>query len=206
MEGGKVRIGEVLGLQDGEGYVLCHHADAEHLQAEGALKWQSDPIAALDLAKLDEEGMFRSLKSAPNLRRGWALRLADASALRQALDYFYPAAVGLAMKQAAGTLSPVALRTNLARQTGMYRFTNTIRDDQAVDMVARCCDSATKCLRRITWDLAVGQPLEGAAAGKRETTSAAGTIPLLCIEVCPHLVSEARKIAQKNHAEQQAKA
>jgi sirohydrochlorin cobaltochelatase len=156
-----------------------------------------------EIVKLDAKGEFRALKSAPTLIRGWSVAVDSLEDLRLALDIAYPAALGTAMAESEGRLQAVPLRSNLARQTGMYRFTNTIRDEQAMEMIGRCCDSATKCARRIVWGLTAEQPLTGPAAPKAVRHDAPGTVPLLCIEVCPHPVSDARKIAQKNYAEQQ---
>jgi len=197
---GSLLIGEVKILSQAEGFVLTHAQDGGLPELQAHHGWE----AARELCKLDAEGNFRALKTAPNLKRGWALHLPDVASLHLAIDIFYPAAVGLAMQEEAGTLHAVPLRVNLARQTGMYRFANGIRDDQAMDMVARCCDSSTKCLRRIAWDLAPGQPLAGAAASKALKHETPGSLPLLCVEVCPHPVGEARKIARDNHSQAQA--
>lgn len=202
---GAFLIGEVHVQRHESGFSLCHAADVSLLTSGHTLESFTEPAAALDIARLDAKGEFRALKSAPTLKQGWVLHLADVADLRLALDYLYPAALGLALQEELGLLQPVALRANLARQTGMYRFTNTIRDDQAMDMVASCCDSATKCQRRITWGLTPDQPLFGAAVAKSLPAEQPGRIPLLCVEVCPLLVGEARKRAQKNHAEQQTK-
>jgi sirohydrochlorin cobaltochelatase len=154
--------------------------------------------------KLDAKGEFRALKSAPTLIRGWQVRVASIEELHLALDIAYPAALGLAMAEANGQLQGVPLRTNLGRQTGMYRFTNTISDDQAMGMIAKCCNSETHCLRRIVWGLTETQPLSGVAELKTQRFDTPGTVPLLCVETCPHPVSAARKIAQDNHAAMQA--
>ncbi len=186
-------VGQVRVTRRGAGYELRHVADAgvEELRSfDGA-------AAAREQAWLDEEGGFRPLKSAPNLRRGWAVRVADAAELKLALDFLYPAAVGMAFAQAQGGLQATPLRELLGRQTGMYRFANKISDEQACEIVGRVCDSATKCARRIVWPLATELPLFGPAEFKAQPTGAA--VPLLCMEACPHVVSEARKVARQNH-------
>ena len=190
-------IGQVVVRSEMGRYRLCH---AEDVEVPGPLQPWVGAEAARELAKLDEKGEFRPLKSAPTLKRGWTLEVSDLESLRLALDYFYPAALGLAMKEQQGKLNPVPLRSNLARQTGMYRFTNTITDDQAVEMVAAGCNAECKCMRRITWGLTPDQPLYGAAAIKGELGESEnnGAVPLLCVEVCPQLVGDARKIAQAN--------
>jgi sirohydrochlorin cobaltochelatase len=91
----------------------------------------------------------------------------------------------------AGSLDSTPLRELLGRQTGMYRFTNTISDEQAVEMVRKTC-AAKNCQRRILWPLTPGNEFP-ADESKKQT----GAIPLMCIEACPHIVSAARKIAKE---------
>lgn len=198
--GGTLRIGQVQVTGNGRGFELRHLAD----EGTGNLTVYEGWQAARDLCKLDAEGQFRAWKTAPNLKRGWQLNVPDIESVRLALDIFYPAAIGLAKQEEEGLLRPVQLRENLARQTGMYRFANGIRDDQANEMVVRCCDTQTKCLRRITWGITPDLPLGSGAESKVSKQEAPGCLPLLCVEVCPHLVGEARKIARENHNQTQA--
>ncbi len=197
---GLLRIGQIQVEAQGTGFVIRHIDDA----ASTSLSSHQGAQSLREIVKLDAQGEFRALKSAPNLIRGWQVSVDSLEELLLALDIAYPAAAGMAMAEEQGKLQGVPLRSNLSRQTGMYRFTNTIRDDQAMQMVASCCDSATRCQRRIVWGLTADQPLSGPATIKAQRLESEGEIPLLCMEVCPLLVSEARKIAQKNHAEQQA--
>jgi sirohydrochlorin cobaltochelatase len=88
-------------------------------------------------------------------------------------------------------LTSTPLRELLGRQTGMYRFTNTISDEQAFEMVKKTC-AAQNCQRRILWPLTPEQPFP-----EDESKAQAGAIPLLCIEACPHIVSAARKSAKE---------
>ena len=48
------------------------------------------PEDAIEIAKHDDAGNYRPLKTAPNLRHGWRLELETLEDLRRALDYFYP--------------------------------------------------------------------------------------------------------------------
>lgn len=156
----------------------------------------TSPLDAQEIAKYDDQGRFRPLKTAPTLRRGWVLELGSIEELRLALDFFYPASLGKLLAHERGILRPVPLRDLLGRQTGMYRFTNTITDDQALDMIAHTCDTATHCLRRILWGLTAEKPLTGPAAAKCQPGETARALPLLCMEACTHIVSAARKIAR----------
>ena len=186
-------VGQVQVTSEGGGYELRHAADAG---ADGLRSFEG-AAAAREQAWLDEKGGFRPLKSAPNLQRGWRVRVEDAAELKLALDFLYPAAVGMAFAEAHGRLQSTPLRELLGRQTGMYRFANKITDEQACEIVGRVCDTASKCARRIVWPLAAGLPLSGPAEAKAKPT--AGPVPLLCMEACPHVVSEARKVARQNH-------
>ncbi len=201
LQAGRDEIGEVAitSIPEG-GYSLCHIAD----RGREDLEVHHQPADALFLSRNDATGAFRSLHTAPTLKRGWRLDIGTLGELRLALDFFYPAALGMAHSQEKGSLAAVPLRELLGRQTGMYKFTNTISDAQAHAMVGTCC-ADPNCLRRILWPLAAGQPLQGDAAKKTEPNHAPNAVPLLCIEACTHIVSAARKIARENHAANQAK-
>ena len=101
-------------------------------------------------------------------------------------------------------LASVPLRDLLGRQTGMYRFVNTITDDQAHALIGKTCAN-TNCLRRILWHLTPTQPMSGAASAKTQPNQAPNAVPLLCIEACTHVVSAARKVARENHEANAAK-
>jgi sirohydrochlorin cobaltochelatase len=190
-------LGQVSGTPHGDRAWRLRHADDANLTTP--LTTFTDPIAARDIATLDAAGNFRPLKSAPNLKRGWQLNLADDTALRAALDFLYPAALGFMEAARAGTIDPVTLRETLGRQTGMYRFTNTITDTQAQDIIADTCD-ASKCLRCITWRLD-----ETHGAVSKVPPALDNELPILCVEACTFVVSAARTAAQKSAKEKEAK-
>jgi len=192
-------IGQVRCEAGGRHGRLLHHIADSAKDSE--LKIYSSATDARDIALCDEAGQFRPLKTAPNLRRGWLLKLANDDELRLALDFIYPAALGLLRHFKGGTLHPVPLRETLGRQTGMYRFSNTISDDDAVRMVACECDARTKCLRRITWPLEEAKPLLPLQPEKRPPVNPPpDELPLICVEACTLIVSAARGIAQENQA------
>ena len=68
------------------GFVLLHRDDASLDQ----LQTYRDAEDAVGIAKYDDAGNYRPLKTAPNLRHRWRLELATVEELRRALDYFYP--------------------------------------------------------------------------------------------------------------------
>src|SRR6185369_5494031 len=98
-------------------------------------RWQE----ARTLANLDDAGAYRMLKTAPTLRHGWRLVAASIEHLRRALDYFYPAMLGMWLAERRGELAPTCLRETLGRQTGMYRVTQKLTDPQAQELIRQTC-------------------------------------------------------------------
>jgi sirohydrochlorin cobaltochelatase len=186
-------IGEIhLAVAD-DGFVLCHRAD----RGRGDLALHAGAEAARALAHFDDAGKFRPLKTAPNLRRGWQLRIADVAELRRALDYFYPAMLGIWLSHTRGQLQAVPLRETLGRQTGMYRVTQKITDAQAQEMIGNFCRSDGGCLKHILWALAPGCPITTLPAEKFSPNAAPGVLPLLCQEACNLLVAKAREVVKR---------
>ena len=199
LDEGRDVIGEVKIVKDGQGYVLRHIGDTEETVEE----YFGNAVDAREIARYDASGEFRPIKTAPTLIRGWQMDLRNLAELQLALEFFYPAAVGMAMAQEKGTLEPVPLRSLLGRQTGMYRFANGITDEQANEIIGRCCDTHSKCLRRIVYSLDGAQPLSGPAAAKLgdeagHVPGQTGAIPLYCMESCNHIVSAARGVSRQN--------
>ncbi len=71
---------------DGDGFVVLHRDD-ELLNQFDTFR---DAEAAIEIAKYDDAGDYRPLKTAPNLRHGWLLQLATVEQLERALNHFYP--------------------------------------------------------------------------------------------------------------------
>lgn len=202
LEAGKNVIGQVRILGSAASGFSLRHLDDQN-SPEETLQKHSQPESAREISRNDGAGEFRAIKTAPTLKSGWQLDLADLSKLQLALEFFYPAAVGMAIAQEKGSLQPVPLRDLLGRQTGMYRFANGITDPQASEIIGKCCANATHCLRRIVYPLDATQTLSGPAASKlgHEAGQISGhdnAIPLLCMEACNHIVSVARKVAREN--------
>ena len=64
------RFGQIFIQRTGSGgFVLCHRDDENIRDLEILRK----PDDALGLARYDDAGKYRPLKTAPNLRRGWKL-------------------------------------------------------------------------------------------------------------------------------------
>ena len=201
-DGLPVLFGELSLRTVPDGYELCHRADVA--QPEGLLTFHDDPEIAAGLSLHDDAGSYRPLKTAPNLRRGWRLVVPDATGLRLALEGFYPGRVGTWRVFQRGSLETTSLRDTLNRQTGMYRVTGKLNEEQADVLVGRFCRSDGGCLRTILWR----RNAEGAVPSTRlppekfdpahDQTGRGGrvVVPLLCQEACNLLVAEARKVVK----------
>ncbi len=175
---GTIRIGQVLVRAD---FSLCHSDDA----GRADLEIFSNPEDAVEIAKYDDRRVYRPLKTAPNLRHGWVMRLASLAEVRAALDLIYPAALGTLLALRQERLPVIPLRETLARQTGMYAVTKKITDSQAEAVMGRLCGPG--CIRRILWPISAGQP-------RAETFSnAEAGYPILCAEVCNLFVAACRQ-------------
>jgi sirohydrochlorin cobaltochelatase len=188
-------IGEVCIAALPEGaWEIRHRDDATLADLTLHTRWED----ARHLANLDALGAFRPLKTAPNLRRGWRLLVPDVAALRHALEYLYPAMLGVWLAQKAGDLSPVTLRETLGRQTGMYRVTQKLTEPQAQTLIAATCHDGA-CLKTILWRIAEDQPITSLPLEKFQPSSDP-TLPLLCHEACNLLVAAARKTVKGESA------
>ena len=204
--GSPVRFGELRVTANGVdlGYELRHRADAD--KPAEALTRYDDPEAAAGLAINDDAGTYRPLKTAPNLRRGWRLVVADAAGLRLAMEGFYPGRAGAwrSFRRREEALKTTSLRETLNRQTGMYRVTGKLTAEQADALVGRFCRSDGGCLRTILWrrDPAgtvastLLPPEKFDPAQDQTGRGEPGVVPLLCQEACNLLVAEARKVVK----------
>ncbi len=198
--GGIRRIGQVAILPDcaGAAYALCHIDD------EGGdlplLESHAGPAAAREISMWAAEGHYRFTKGELSLKRGWLLHLSSSEELRQALDHFYPAAVGLWLAWRDGRLGVEHLRDKLDRQTGMYRSTRHLSDAGAQRLVREVYGSGNRCAKRILWRIDAETPLEESGASRFDGVvgeiDRGAAIPLLCREACNHLVAEARKASK----------
>jgi len=101
----------------GRAFVVSHRDD----ESLDQLQRYREAEDASEIAKYDDAGNYRPLKTAPNLPHGWRLELATLEELRRALDYFYPGRLAVFAAWKTGYLKTTALRETLDRQSGMYR-------------------------------------------------------------------------------------
>ena len=206
------QIGEVsIRRISGGGFILSHRND----EGRDGLECFQNSEDAAEIARYDEAGNYRPLKTAPNLRHGWRLELVDLTELRRALDYFYPGRLAMFTAWKENRLTTTPLRETLTRQSGMYRVAAKISDEQINDLVGNFCRSNGGCLRTILWkrdergavpstklppdkfDPSHDQTLW---PGSGAPATIAHVIPLLCQEACGLLVAECRKVVKGESA------
>src|SRR5882762_3196357 len=129
------------------GFVLSNRDD----EGREDLQIFRDSEDVIEIAKYDDAGKYRPLKTAPNLRHGWRLEIVDLGELRRALDCFYPGRLAMLAAWTENRLSTTPLRETLDRQSGMYRIAAKIADKQIDDVVGNFCKSDGGCLRTILW-------------------------------------------------------
>jgi sirohydrochlorin cobaltochelatase len=196
-------IGQISITEEKEGaFSLTHREDA----TRNDLAVYAHAEDAAEIARFDDSGKYRPLKTAPNLRHGWHLIVPELGGLRLALDFFYPGRLAAFFAWENGMLKTTPLRQTLARQTGMYRSAATIRDEQADALVGNFCRSDGGCLRTILWQrdgngtiASMQLPAQKFDPTFDQTGCGHPVIPLLCQEACNLLVAEARKIVKSEN-------
>jgi sirohydrochlorin cobaltochelatase len=202
-------VGQIV-IQKSDGCFVLSHRDEETLDHLQIFRSAED---AIGIAKHDDAGNYRPLKTAPNLRHGWRLELDTLEALMRALDYFYPGRMTLFAAWKSDKLQTTPLRETLDRQSGMYRVAARISDSQIDNLVADFCRSDGGCLRTILWkrdaDGTVSSTKlpnekfdpeydQGTASNPpgSATPATAATVPLLCQEACNLLIAECRRMVK----------
>lgn len=171
------------------GYELRHEADRAAVPEALRLMAVADLRA---LAQFTAHGSFRPLKSAPNLSSGWRAVATSDAALQEAIEHLYPGAIA---DWFAAEMQPAAVthyREFTERQTGMYRITTMLNDEQAGQMARACCDRRF-CLKRRLWTVAGFEP---------DPPGAKSLIP--CLEPCAILLEFARKAMRLEQEEKVA--
>jgi sirohydrochlorin cobaltochelatase len=182
------QIGQVVIEKNPPGFSLHHEADT----GREDLEIFHSPEDALGIARCDDSGDYRPLKTAPNLRRGWELRLDSLATLRLALDGIYPAALGNWRAVLRGEKIAPPLRETLHRQTGMYRITGLLTRDEAARLITSLCQPG--CLRQILWPIESADPAPAPAAPECR-------IPLFCTNPCSHFLGKAREAVKSRPVE-----
>lgn len=181
----ELTLGQVWVRRVQEGFELRHVADRE----AAALR-EVTPEELRAIAQFTEAGAFRPLKSAPNLPAGWRCIARTGDELETALRHLHPGAVADCHAVHSSSPPVTHYREFTARQTGMYRATALLTDEQAAEMARACCHP-NFCLKQRLWTV-----------GDLARDEGKSLIP--CLEPCPLLLEFARK-AQRIELEDQAR-
>jgi sirohydrochlorin cobaltochelatase len=207
---GETRIGELAIASTGDGFAVKHRDDL----GRGDLRVY--PLEeAIEIAKFDDAGKYRPLRTAPTLRHGWQILVRELAQVAEIIDAIYPGRLPALRAWKSGGLSTISLRGTLGRQTGMYRIAATISDAQIDEVVGDFCRSDGGCLRTILWKRDRNgsnpstklpprkfDPQADQFAGIRGPRQASdgrkeNCLPLLCQEACNLLVAECRKVVKE---------
>ena len=196
----RTAIGQVLIQRtNSNGFALCHRDDKDGADLEIFRK----PEEAIELARYDDDGNYRPLKTAPDLRRGWRLEVSNLQELQRALDCLYPGRLAMLGAWRHDRLTTTSLRDTLNRQSGMYRVAAKISDEQIDNVVGNFCRSNGGCLRTILWKRdgqetvpSKSLPPDKFDPAHDQTGRGEPAVPLLCQEACNLLVAECRKIVK----------
>jgi hypothetical protein len=155
------------------------HVDDRELPSERLRVLRLSDVRSL--AQFTTQGAFRPLKSAPNLPKSWLLGVASNTELETALNQLYPGLIA-DWFAARSPRPPITHYREFAnRQTGIYRITQMLSDEQAARVIGAGCHNRF-CLKQRLWTV------EGQAPDAREDKS---LIP--CLEPCALLLEFARK-------------
>jgi sirohydrochlorin cobaltochelatase len=189
------RIGQLEISASDDGFVVRHRDDAGR---NNLTDHSSDD--AFEIAKFEDGGNYRALKTAPNLRHDWKIFVNNAAELEQAIDAIYPGRLAVLRALESGELVTTSLRETLSRQSGMYRVATKISDQQIDNLVGDFCRSDGGCLRTILWKRdekktvpSTNLPPEKFDPAHDQMGRGEKCIPLLCQEACNLLVAACRE-------------
>jgi hypothetical protein len=184
--GSELTLAQVLILRHGAGFEL-RHIDDRDVPAD-SLRQLSLPEMR-QWAQYNDAGEFRPLKSAPDLRRGWKLSLANDAELETALNHLYPGALADWFAAQASNPPVTNYREYTGRQSGMYRIITMLTDVQVGKVISATCYKS-HCLKRRLWTV----------AGTRvDSPGAKSLIP--CLEPCAVFMESARKTRRASQQE-----
>lgn len=180
-EWGHLRIEATVDPDDGyRRYDVRHVHDADH--AVDDLEAYHDPLDARDIAKFDDEGEYRPLKTATNLQTGWVFPDLSWRDAVETVETLYPATVANWYREQQGTLDVDHWADTMERQTGIYGIVSEL-PREAVEWVAEAACDDSQCTKRREWQYSADDEL--AADG--------GTGAFPCREPCSLVVAAGRK-------------
>ena len=198
---GSIFIGQIAIVPADGHFVLSHRDD---IGVDGLRHYLPDQ--ARELAIFDDAGVYRPLKTAPNLAHGWRIVVTDVDELERIIDAIYPARIAVLRASNSGELATTSWRETLERQSGIYRIAAAISDAESEQLIGNFCRSDGGCLRTVLWKrdssgrvASTKLPSEKYDPAFDQTGQGRKCLPLLCQEPCNLLVAAARQLV-KNKA------
>ena len=183
----EVVFGQVLVRKTREGFLLTH-VDDRDATAPAAVTL---PLLR-EISEFTHGRQFRPLKAAPTLQRGWSFVARTESELNDALQCLYPGAVADWFAAQQPNPPVTSFREFTGRQTGMYRITTMLSDEQIGQLAHAGCHRLF-CLKRRLW---------GAESLSTEPDTGKSLIP--CLEPCAVLLEFARAAVRLEQHEKRA--
>jgi hypothetical protein len=180
-------LAQVLIRPVAKGYELRHVADRDRAASTLRALRLSD---VREIAQFTASGAYRPLKAAPNLTAGWFLHAPDGDTLAMTLNQLYPGMIADWFAAQSPRPPVTNYREFTNRQSGMYRITAMLDDNQAAQVVRACCQKRF-CLKRRIWTV------NGLVPERVEEKS---LIP--CLEPCAVLLEFARKTMRMEQEKQ----
>lgn len=165
-------------LKEGQRRYSIRHKDDT---GQADLVVYDDPLDAREIAKHDDDGRYRPLKTAPSLRTGWAFTGLSGRELLRTIDFLYPATVHNWYLEQEGELDVSHWRETAQRQTGIYDLIEELDGEQLEWLTEACCVDS-QCLKRRQWDESDAEPID--------TPRGDGVFP--CREPCSLVIAAAR--------------
>src|SRR5216117_2285840 len=101
----RFHFGQIVIQKTNGRFVLSHRDD----EVRKDLQTCRNAEEAVEIAKYDDAGNYRPLKTAPNVRLGWRLTLKTLEELKRALDYFYAGRLAVFLAWKSGKLQTTPL-------------------------------------------------------------------------------------------------
>ncbi|MEM9017213.1 MAG: DR2241 family protein [Verrucomicrobiota bacterium] len=180
------RFGELLLKRNPDGTFLAFHRGDELTDEAPETIDSVDELR--EIAKYDEGGEYRPLKTAPTLRKGWQIESKNAADFLRKLDAIYPGAFATWIAYRDGQHEATPFRETLDRQTGIDSFAEAITDQMANRIMREICNRG--CLRTIAWPIDRTSPVSRLHGNR-------STIPVICTEACTFAISEAKRLAKE---------
>jgi len=149
---GQLRITVSLDGSAGRSYALRHVDDADTPAAK--LDAHEAPRDAREIAKHDDDGNYRPLKTAPSLATGWQFPELSAAELAETIHTIYPATIQNWHREREGELDIDHWHETVSRQTGIYGVVRTWDRGEGyehVNWVAEACCDDSQCIKRREW-------------------------------------------------------